>query len=127
MDKVWRFNVDYTKVSDPYYFNDLDSTHGSSTDGYATQKFSVGYAEQNWNATLSTTQFQVFADAGNTNAYRAEPQLDLNYYKTISGRLTCICMVKPLNLPTKAILSLKPIVITLNRLLTFLGQTAGPV
>ncbi|WP_396245096.1 LPS assembly protein LptD [Hafnia paralvei] len=85
MDQVWRFNVDYTKVSDPYYFNDLDSTHGSSTDGYATQKFSLGYAEQNWNATLSTTQFQVFADAGNSNSYRAEPQLDLNYYKNDIG------------------------------------------
>jgi lipopolysaccharide assembly outer membrane protein LptD (OstA) len=23
MDQVWRFNVDYTKVSDPYYFNDF--------------------------------------------------------------------------------------------------------
>ncbi len=23
MDQVWRFNVDYTKVSDPSYFNDF--------------------------------------------------------------------------------------------------------
>lgn len=41
MDQVWRFNVDYTKVSDSSYFNDFDSKYGSSTDGYATQKFSV--------------------------------------------------------------------------------------
>lgn len=57
MDQVWRFNVDYTKVSDPYYFNDFDSKYGSSTDGYATQKFSVGYAIENFNATVSTKQF----------------------------------------------------------------------
>ena len=25
MDQVWRFNVDYTKVSDPSYFNDFDN------------------------------------------------------------------------------------------------------
>ncbi len=58
MDQVWRFNVDYTKVSDPSYFNDFDNKYGSSTDGYATQKFSVGYAVQNFNATVSTKQFR---------------------------------------------------------------------
>ncbi len=58
MDQVWRFNVDYTKVSDSSYFNDFDSKYGSSTDGYATQKFSVGYAVQNFDATVSTKQFR---------------------------------------------------------------------
>lgn len=57
---VWRFNVDYTKVSDTSYFNDFDNKYGSSTDGYATQKFSVGYAVQNFDATVSTKQFRVF-------------------------------------------------------------------
>ncbi|QLK59885.1 LPS assembly protein LptD [Enterobacteriaceae bacterium Kacie_13] len=84
-DKVWRFNVDYTKVSDPYYFNDFDSKYGSSTDGYATQKFSVGYANENWDATLASKQFQVFTNSGNQNAYRAQPQLDVNYYKNDVG------------------------------------------
>ena len=27
MDQVWRFNVDYTKVSDPSYFNDFDNKY----------------------------------------------------------------------------------------------------
>ncbi|WP_196238506.1 LPS assembly protein LptD [Enterobacillus tribolii] len=85
MDQVWRFNIDYTKVSDPYYFSDFSSKYGSSTDGYATQKFSVGYAQENWDATLSAKQFQVFANAGNANSYRAEPQLDMNYYKNDIG------------------------------------------
>ena len=84
MDQVWRFNIDYTKVSDPYYFNDFDSKYGSSTDGYATQKFSVGYAVQNFNATVSTKQFQVFSSQ-NTSTYGAEPQLDVNWYQNDVG------------------------------------------
>ncbi|MDU5454843.1 LPS assembly protein LptD [Pseudescherichia vulneris] len=84
MDQVWRFNVDYTKVSDPYYFNDFTSTYGSSTDGYATQKFSVGYALDNFDATVTTKQFQVF-DAEHSNSYAAQPQLDVNYYQNDVG------------------------------------------
>lgn len=84
MDQVWRFNVDYTKVSDTSYFNDFDNKYGSSTDGYATQKFSVGYAVQNFDATVSTKQFQVF-DAANSNSYSAQPQLDVNYYQNDVG------------------------------------------
>ncbi|EFO3841262.1 TPA: LPS assembly protein LptD [Escherichia coli] len=84
MDQVWRFNIDYTKVSDPSYFNDFDNKYGSSTDGYATQKFSVGYAVQNFDATLSTKQFQVFDDTRG-NSYAAEPQLDVNYYHNDLG------------------------------------------
>ncbi|MRG18328.1 LPS assembly protein LptD [Escherichia coli] len=84
MDQVWRFNVDYTKVSDPNYFNDFDNKYGSSTDGYATQKFSVGYAVQNFDATLSHKQFQVFDDTSG-NSYAAEPQLDVNYYHNDLG------------------------------------------
>ena len=84
LDQVWRFNVDYTKVSDTSYFNDFDNKYGSSTDGYATQKFSVGYAVQNFDATVSTKQFQDF-DAQNSNSYSAQPQLDVNYYQNDVG------------------------------------------
>ncbi|MGP1928529.1 MAG: LPS assembly protein LptD [Arsenophonus sp. NC-WZS1-MAG3] len=81
LDQVWRFNVDYIKVSDPKYFTDFTSKYGNSTDGYATQKFSVGYAKLNWNATLTHKQFQIFVDLPNSKAYKTEPQLDLNYYR----------------------------------------------
>ncbi|ELE9706583.1 LPS assembly protein LptD [Enterobacter cloacae] len=84
MDQVWRFNVDYTKVSDPYYFNDFSSKYGSSTDGYATQIFSVGYALKNFDATVSTKQFQVFSGQS-TPTYGAEPQLDVNWYQNDVG------------------------------------------
>lgn len=80
LDQVWRFNVDYTKVSDPYYFSDFDNQYGDSTDGYATQKLSVGYAYKNFDATLSAKQFQVLSDVSHANSYKAMPQLDVNYY-----------------------------------------------
>ncbi|REF26955.1 LPS-assembly protein [Xenorhabdus cabanillasii] len=85
MNQVWRFNTEYTKVSDPHYFTDFNSQYGTSTDGYATQKFSTGYAQQNWNATLTTKQFQIFTASDSIKAYRATPQLDLNYYKNDLG------------------------------------------
>ena len=84
MDQVWRFNVNYTKVSDSTYFNDFDSKYGSSTDGYATQIFSAGYAVQNFNATVSTKQFQVFSNQ-TRSTYAAEPQLDVNWYQNDVG------------------------------------------
>ncbi|MCE1782434.1 LPS assembly protein LptD, partial [Enterobacter hormaechei] len=55
------------------------------TDGYATQKFSIGYAQKNWNATLTTKQFQIFTAGNAGEAYRAAPQLDMNYYKNDLG------------------------------------------
>lgn len=85
LDQVWRFNVDYTKVSDDKYFNDFSSQYGSSTDGYATQKFSVGYAIENFDATLSTKQFQVFESQRGNNSYAAQPQLDMNFYQNDVG------------------------------------------
>lgn len=81
MNQVWRFNVDYTKVSDPRYFSDLSSPYGNTTDGYVTQKASVGYADPNWMVKLSATQFQIFSTQV-ASAYRTAPQLDVNYYNT---------------------------------------------
>lgn len=84
MDKVWRFNVDYTKVSDSDYFNDLNSKYGSTTDVYATQKFSFGYADEIWDTTLSYKKFQVF-NTSNSYAYQSSPQFDLTYYRNDIG------------------------------------------
>ncbi|GKX56243.1 LPS-assembly protein LptD [Leminorella grimontii] len=87
MDQHWRFNVDYTKLSDYRYLSDFDSEYGSSTDGYATQKYSVGYAAQSWNVTAAMKKFQIFDQGGNANAYRAEPQVDFNQYMYDLGGL----------------------------------------
>lgn len=81
----WNFSSDYTKVSDPSYFTDFSSQYGSTTDGYATQKFSAGYSDTNWNTKVTHKQFQIFADNPNKRAYKAEPQVDFNYYKNNLG------------------------------------------
>ncbi len=84
-DQHWRFNADYSKVSDSYYFNDLASKYYSSTDGYANQKFSIGYADTNWDATLSSKDFQTFSHTNSNSIYRVLPQLDVNIYQNDLG------------------------------------------
>ena len=44
MGQVWRFNIDYAKVSDPNLFNDFDNESRSGTNRRNAEKFSVGYA-----------------------------------------------------------------------------------
>lgn len=76
----WRANLDYTRVSDKRYFTDFSSVYGNSTDGYATQRFSVGYYQPNYNIVVSGRQFQIF-DETDIGPYRALPQIDFNYYQ----------------------------------------------
>jgi len=91
LDRVWRFYVDYTKVSDNRYLNDIETLYGSSTDGYVSQKYSFGYADKYWNVALQVKEFQIFTYGGNKNAYRALPQFDLTNYQYDLG---------PINLQT---------------------------
>lgn len=76
----WRFSADYTRVSDRRYFSDFDSEYGSSTDGYATQNFKLGYYQPNYNLSIAAKRFQTFDDSG-TKPYRVFPQIEFNYYK----------------------------------------------
>lgn len=76
----WRLNVNYTKVSDTGYFSDFDSSYGSSTDGYATQQFRLGYYQPNYNLSISGKKFQTF-DNLSIGPYRVLPQIDFNYYQ----------------------------------------------
>lgn len=85
LDNTWRLQADFTKVSDPRYFNDFSSQYGSSTDGYATQKFSLGYFVRNFDSTLSSTQFQLFGNTRNASSWRTQPQLDMNLYANNIG------------------------------------------
>ncbi|WP_367680205.1 LPS assembly protein LptD [Candidatus Fukatsuia anoeciicola] len=85
LDNLWHFSINYTKISDTKYFNDLISPYGSTANSYATQIFSTNYSQKNWNATLSSKQFQVFTNKNNGDTYRAQPQIDINYYKNKIG------------------------------------------
>ncbi len=64
---VWRFNVDYTKVSDPSYFNDFDNKYGSSTDGHATQNSALAMRCKTSRHRFNQ-QFRVFSEQ-NTSSY----------------------------------------------------------
>lgn len=76
----WRLELDYTRVSDPYYFTDFSSGYGNSTDGYANQYARIAYYQPHYNVALSMRQFQLFDDI-NTGPYRTLPQFDVNYYQ----------------------------------------------
>lgn len=76
----WRIRADMTHVSDRQYLIDLSSNFANVTDGYLTQTYQMGYANENWDIALSSTNFQVFRSNLKDNVYRTEPQLDIHYY-----------------------------------------------
>jgi len=76
--EAWKFNIDYSKVSDISYFSDLSSSIGKREDGQLLQSGEVSYRSANWDSTLRVRDFQILSP--NTYAYRLMPQLDFNYY-----------------------------------------------
>lgn len=90
--KTWNININYTKVSDANYFEDLNSKYGSSTDRYVAQKFSVSYINKYWNNTLYYKQFQIFDQTSNN--YRVIPQLDINFHKDGIGPFDFRCFMQ---------------------------------
>ncbi len=82
----WRLHIDYTRVSDPTYFDDFDSEYGHSTAGYANQEVSLSYNQPNYDIELSALQFQLF-DKNANSPYRTMPKLNFNYYRDNIGHL----------------------------------------
>ncbi|MDR9828289.1 LPS assembly protein LptD [Vibrio sp. FNV 38] len=77
----WKVNVDYSKVSDVDYFQEVDSRIGNREDGQLVQEGSVSYRSANWDTTLLVRDFQVLTDTETENQpYRLMPQLKANYY-----------------------------------------------
>ncbi|CRK85531.1 LPS-assembly protein LptD [Candidatus Providencia siddallii] len=81
----WNFDINFTKVSDSKYFTDFSSPYGNTTDGYLKQKFSLRYSGLDWNLKIAHKQFQIFTDNINKRIYKAEPQIDFNFYKKKIG------------------------------------------
>ncbi|WP_176470669.1 LPS assembly protein LptD [Vibrio metoecus] len=80
--QAWKFEIDYSKVSDINYFSDLDSGVGNREDGQLIQEGRATYRSQNWDSSLLVRDFQLLTD--NTSSsnlpYRLMPQLTYNYY-----------------------------------------------
>ena len=55
----WNFNVDYNKVSDEYYFNDISTDYGSRSDNQLLQNANLNYTKTNWSTELEVRNFQV--------------------------------------------------------------------
>lgn len=87
INENWRIKTDATRVSDRQYLVDLNSDYAHVTDGYLTQSYLIGYANENWDASLSAKSFQVFRSALKDNVYRTEPQFDLYYYNNTEDAL----------------------------------------
>lgn len=75
----WKFEVDYSKVSDIRYFSDIDSGIGNREDGQLIQEGRASYRSQSWDATVLARDFQVLTTSNNL-PYRLMPQLEYNYY-----------------------------------------------
>jgi LPS-assembly protein len=76
----WKFETDYSKVSDTRYFTDVDSSIGKQEDGQLIQEFKAAYRSTNWNAEILSRDFQVLTDSNSNLPYRVLPQLSFNYY-----------------------------------------------
>lgn len=80
--QAWKFEIDYSKVSDINYFSDLDSGVGNREDGQLIQEGRATYRSDNWYSALLVRDFQLLTkDTTSTNLpYRLMPQLSYNYY-----------------------------------------------
>ncbi|MBY5948120.1 LPS assembly protein LptD [Photobacterium rosenbergii] len=77
----WLFEVDYSKVSDPTYFEDIDSSIGNREDSNLLQTGSVSYRDTYWDSTLRVRNFQPLTTTGLSSNYRLMPQVEVNYYR----------------------------------------------
>lgn len=75
----WKFEGDYSKVSDIRYFSDIDSSIGNREDGQLVQEMQATYRSANWDASILARDFQVLTSSNNL-PYRLLPQLEYNYY-----------------------------------------------
>lgn len=70
--------VDYTKISDPYYFQDLETDQiGVKSSDFVNQQGSVTYRGDNYTARLNAQQYQL-ATVSNITPYGRLPQITFN-------------------------------------------------
>ena len=71
-------NVDYTKISDPYYFQDLSTNEtGIGKTDYVKQQGSVTYRGDNYNASVNLLAYQL-ATVSDITPYDTLPQITFN-------------------------------------------------
>ncbi len=71
----WRSTIDYTRVSDDDYFNDLNTGLEVNRQDHLDQIAQASYVTDNWTATTRVQSYQTITDA--TQPYRKLPQISL--------------------------------------------------
>jgi LPS-assembly protein len=69
--------IDYTDISDPYYFQDLDSDLGISSTSYVDQRGSLTYRGNGYTARLNAHAYEL-ANITDVTPYNRLPQLTLD-------------------------------------------------
>ncbi|SDO36722.1 LPS-assembly protein LptD [Pseudomonas jinjuensis] len=77
LDSRWLAQVDYTKISDPYYFQDLDTSLGIGTPTYVNQQGVLTYRGDSFTARLNAQAYQL-ATVTDVTPYDRLPQLTLD-------------------------------------------------
>ncbi|MFT6464663.1 MAG: LPS-assembly protein [Halopseudomonas sp.] len=73
----WRANVDYSDISDPFYFQHLNSSLESRPDTYVNQRVSTTYAGNTWRFEAAVHSYEL-ADITSITPYDRLPQLRLD-------------------------------------------------
>lgn len=77
-DSFWRTNIDYTKVSDPDYFRDLDTANLSvSAETQVNQTVQGTLSSEHWQATLRGQDYQLL-QKDRFDTYAQLPRLDVD-------------------------------------------------
>ncbi len=80
LDSRWLAEVDYTDISDPYYFQDLDTNLNISTKEHLDQRGTLTYRGDNYTARLNAHAYER-ATVADITPYERLPQV------TLDGRL----------------------------------------
>jgi LPS-assembly protein len=82
--KNWNFNARYNKVSDDFYFSDLDTPYGDRSDNQLLQTAKLSYREESWNSELEVRAFQILG--GGDTPHKVMPKLAFNAYQPLNWK-----------------------------------------
>ncbi|WP_028862215.1 LPS assembly protein LptD [Psychromonas aquimarina] len=80
----WSFSADYNRVSDDYYFSDIDTDYGTRSDNQLLQTAKLRYTEESWNSELEVRDFQILG--GGDTPHKVMPKLALSAYQPIDWK-----------------------------------------
>ena len=82
--KNWNLSADYSRVSDEYYFNDINTNYGTRSDNQLLQTAKLSYRGKNWNSELEVRDFQILTDVN--MPYKVMPKLAFSAYQPLAWK-----------------------------------------